>query len=67
MVSLTKANLQKNLQLYDSKLTLEEWLIKNRLHIMVANAEEPLKKPPTMSSKLDRIICNCVLMLTENA
>jgi hypothetical protein len=34
---------------------------------MAANAEEPLKKPSHISSKFDRIICNCVLMLTENA
>jgi 2-polyprenyl-3-methyl-5-hydroxy-6-metoxy-1,4-benzoquinol methylase len=35
---------------------------------MVGNAEEPLKKPQQFAdAKFDRIICNCVLMLTENA
>jgi hypothetical protein len=45
MISLAKGNLQKNLELYDSKLSLDAWLAKHKVHIMAANAEEPLKKP----------------------
>lgn len=66
MIDLTNANLKANFSLYDSKLSFEQWLKKNKLTIMQANAEEPLAKPGT-SGGFDRIICNCVLMLTQNA
>lgn len=67
MINLTKKNLMSNLSHYESKLSFEDWLVKNKLHLMVANAEQPLTKPKQITSKFDRIICNCVLMLTEDA
>lgn len=64
MIELTHRNLKKNLELYDSKLTYEQWLKSNNIDIMVANGEEPIKKPEKYNKKFDRIICNCCLMLT---
>lgn len=64
MVEMTKKNLKKNLELYDSKLSFEQWLEKNKIHIMVSNAEQPIQKPKAITGKFDRIISNCVLMLT---
>ena len=49
--------------MYESKLTYEEWLAKNKAVIRTGNGEEPFKE----EMKFDRIICNMVLMLTENA
>ena len=63
MIDKAHENLKKHLSLYESKLTYEEWLNKNNLTIKVANGEEPLNE----GKKFDRIICNHVLMLTEDA
>lgn len=38
MINLTKENLQRNLELYGSKLDLENWMNKNNLFIDVADA-----------------------------
>lgn len=38
MINLTKENLKANLKLYDSKLSFEDWLKKNKIEIFEANA-----------------------------
>lgn len=66
MVEKARASLQRNLELFDSRLDLDAWMGKNNMHLMTANAEEPISRPQGVSGKFDRIICNCVLMITEN-
>ena len=66
MVEKTRERLKHNLSLYHSKLTFDEWLGANNLYTGVANAEEPIAKPENVPAKFDRIICNLVLMLTED-
>jgi len=51
------------LESYESKLSYEEWCVKNKLKLQVANGEELI---PNNTLKFDRIICNMVLMLTED-
>lgn len=55
--------MKKNLEFYDSKLSFEEWSEKIKLKLQVANGEEPI---PNNQFKFDRIVCNMVLMLTED-
>ncbi len=38
MIKATQSNLQTNLSKYDSKLSLDQWCLKNNLSLKVANA-----------------------------
>ena len=63
MIGKAHEFLKAHFSMYDSKLTYEQWLAKNKLTLKVANGEEPFEE----EKKFDRIICNMVLMATENA
>ena len=60
MLEIGRDRLRKHLEKYETKLSLEEWMHKNKLAIKKANGELPFE----FGTKFDRIICNMVLMLT---
>ena len=61
MLALGDKFLREHFAMYHSQLSFEEWLAKNKVEIKVHNGEEPVE-----GEKFDRIICNMVLMLTED-
>lgn len=62
MVELAEKQLKHVLDSFESKLSFEEWCKKQNFTLKVHNGEEPIPQ----GIKFDRIICNMVLMLTEN-
>lgn len=62
MLEVGKKRLQDSLEKYGSKLSFNDWISKNKLILKKANGEMPFE----LGLKFDRIICNMVLMDTEN-
>lgn len=62
MIERAKHNLRENFQKYDSRLTFDQWCLKQNLAFKTVNGEEVIQK----NVSFDRIICNCVLMITED-
>lgn len=62
MITKAEQKLQHNLELFRSSETLENWMKSQHLVLKACNGEEPI----TGFGEFDVIICNLVLMLTDD-